>query len=160
MLKWDDLHLGAASNGKRDVLGESLTAETVLLTADEALVARLKEVGRGKERVVSVESVHERQVVLVEVHELSQVRENGVDLISKLGVSQQTGLARQSLDGHAVEDVIQRLELLGELDDGVHAGKETTGSGNHEGRDGHVIRTRVVQDCEGGSSKRTHCGYV
>lgn len=154
------LHLGASRNGVRDLLGQNLATKTVLFTAHETLVARLQQVRRGKERVVTVQRIHDGQVILVQVHSVRQVREVGVNLGAELGLGQQTGGAIELLDRHALEDRLESLKLLGQGDDWVGTGEETTGSGDHEGGHGVVIRTGIVQDVESGSTEGPHCESV
>lgn len=132
-----------------NLLGQSLSSQTILLTSNESLVAGLQQVGRGQEGVVTVEGVHEREVVLVQVHGLSEVGELIVDHISQLGLGQKARLSGQGLDWHALEDILKSVKLLGKSDDGLRPGEEAPGGGDHKGREGEVIRTGVVQDAEG-----------
>jgi hypothetical protein len=67
-------------------------------------MARLKKIRRGKERVVSVEGIHQREVSFVQLHRISEIRKVVVNFFTKLAVGEKTWLARQSLDGHTLED--------------------------------------------------------
>lgn len=80
---------------------------------------------------------------------ISEVGEAGVNLITKLAMGKKAGLARQSLDGHALEDGLESIKLLGEGDDGVCTREKASGGRHQEGREGVVIRTGISEDLEG-----------
>lgn len=67
-------------------------------------MTRLKKVRRGKERIVSVEGIHQGEVSFVQLHCIGEIREVVVNFFTKLAVGKKTWLARQSLDGHTLED--------------------------------------------------------
>lgn len=123
-------------------------------------MAGLEQIGRGQEGVVTVQGVHDGEVVLVQVHGLAEVREDGVDLGAQFGLGQQAGGAVRLLDGHALEDGLEGIKLLGQGLDGVGAGEEAAGGGDHEGGHGVVIWTGIVQDVECGSAEGTHCEWM
>lgn len=122
-------------------------------------MAGLKKVCRRKERVVPVQGVHQGEVALVQLHGIREVWEDSVNLLTELAVGKQTRLARQSLDGHALEDGLERVKLLGQRDDGVCTGEKAPGGGHQEGRQGVVIRTSIREDLEGryAGGEGTHC---
>lgn len=109
-------------------------------------MAWLKQVSRQKERIVTVDGIHQRQVVLVHVHGKGEVGELLVDGRSEQVLGQQAWLSRGRLDRHALEDVLERLEFCRELPDGLCTRQETTGLGDHEGLEGCVFGTAVLQD--------------
>lgn len=90
-------------------------------------MAGLEEVRRRKERVVPVQGVHQREVVLVFVDARSQVGQLGGDGVAECSVGEQAGRAREGLDGHALEEGLEGGEVGGEGGDGVHSREEASG---------------------------------
>lgn len=90
---------------------------------------------------------------------ISEVGETRVNLITKLAMGKKAGLARQSLDGHALEDGLERLKLLGEGDNGICTREEASGGRHQEGREGVVVGTGISEDLEWrrACGERTHC---
>ena len=133
-----------------NVRRQHVAAQAVRLSLDKPQVARLEQVGRREERVVAVQGVHQRQVGLVDIDGVGQVRQLGRHGVPEPAVGQQARLARRRLDGHALQEGLEGVELGRERGDGVHPGQEAARGRHHEGREGHVVRPGVVQDGEGG----------
>lgn len=94
--------------------------------------------------------------MLVQVHGSGEVRKPCVDLITERPLCEETRLARERLDGHPLQDGLKCVELGREGNDRVGTGEEAPRGRHHEGWEGVVIWTGVVQDVEGRSSKGSH----
>lgn len=139
---------GATGDGAGDVGWEDLTAETVGFATEEALVAGLEEVGGSEEGVITVEGVHQGEVGFVLFDGVGEVGQFGLDDVTELALGEEAGVAGLGLNGHALQDGLDGVEVGRKGRDGVHPGQEAARGGDHEGRDGHVVRTGVIQDVE------------
>ncbi|KAL2289843.1 hypothetical protein FJTKL_01146 [Diaporthe vaccinii] len=156
--------LSNPSHRPRNNSRQALAPQPIRLAPQEPLMAGLKQVRRQQERVVPVQGVHERLVVGVLVDGPGEVGKPGLDLGAQPALRQQPRLPGRRLDGHAPQDVLEGVEVGGELPDRVGAGQEAARLGHHEGLQGVVVWAAVLQDAKVGGGEVVvdgdgpHCG--
>jgi hypothetical protein len=144
-VRWNkmNLQLSAAIHGTSNGHRQNITAKTVttLGVLVPVLPARLKEVRRGQEGIITEDSSNSKSIwrAIREdklLNLISQVSELGLDSRAKLVGSQQTGLAIKSDDRETVDEGQQGAECLWKLCRGSLIGQEACLGGDGEGVQG------------------------
>jgi hypothetical protein len=109
-------------------------------------MTRLEKICRSQEGVVTIQSVHDDEIITVLLNLIAEVRQLLEHSVTKGEVGKKTWFPRQSLDGHPLQKALKNFEFLGKLYDRFLAREEASCCRYHEGRDGMVLRTSVMED--------------
>lgn len=148
-----NIHLSTAIHRASDALGQDITAKTIALVRVLApvLPARLEEVRRGQEGVVTEDSSNSeavpfsiRQLELLDL--ISQVSELGLSCRAQVVGGQQTRCAIELHDRKTLDERGKGLEGLGQLRGGSLVGQKASGGGDSEGVQGMREGRRVIMD--------------
>jgi len=112
-------------------------------------MTRLQQIRRRQERIVPIQRVHQRQIILVLLNRRAEVRKFLEHRLAKRARGQEAGAPGGGLDGHAGQDGFERVEIGGEADEWVGAREEAPRRGDHEGGERGVCGEGVGEDGEG-----------